>query len=73
MTEGIERILQDEDGLLKWKMARAMYVKYCEGKGFEPWAMPYVPVWAMDYADVALKVLDEDDVSSPGTSSGSGR
>lgn len=59
--QNLENVLQDEDGILKWKMARAMYEKYCEGKSFKSWAVPYVPMWAIEYAEVALKVLDEDD------------
>jgi hypothetical protein len=53
-------VLETSDGILKWKMARGMYLAFCQNKGFDPYAEPYVPAWAIQYAQVALEIIDNE-------------
>jgi hypothetical protein len=36
-------------------LARVMYHFYCQEKKFTPYAQPWVPRWAIDYAELAVK------------------
>lgn len=41
-------------------LARKFYLFYCEEKSFEPYASPWAPRWAMDYARIAVDALGFD-------------
>lgn len=51
------------------QLARRMYIKYCQTRGFVPNEEPYVPAWALDYARIAVGYLsyDEEAVEALGT------
>lgn len=36
-------------------LARMLYHYYCKEKGFTPYAPPWVPRWAIDYAELAVQ------------------
>lgn len=42
-------------------LARFLYHAYCKEKGFTPYAPPWVPRWAIDYAQLAVKVYGYTD------------
>lgn len=45
-------------------VARGMYLVYCQTRGVPPYRGGYVPAWALDYADVAIRMLGyPDDVT----------
>ena len=51
----------DEELAVVALLARALYLNYCQVKGYTPNAKPYVPAWAIDYANVAVLYLGYDD------------
>jgi hypothetical protein len=42
-------------------LARYLYHSYCKEKGYSPYAPPWVPRWAIDYAQLAVKVYGYTD------------
>lgn len=45
-------------------VARGMYVVYCERNNLTQFRRGYVPAWALDYAEVAVRMLGyPDDVT----------
>ena len=42
-------------------LARALYLHYCQEKGFDPYPAPWAPRWAMDYARIAVDAYGFDD------------
>lgn len=45
-------------------VARGMYLEYCRRNGKEAWRDGYVSPWALDYAEVAVRMLGyEPDVT----------
>lgn len=42
-------------------MARVMYLRWCEHKGFEPRPYPYADAGSTDYAHTAIEYLGYDD------------
>lgn len=48
------------------KLARRMYLRYCEANGKRPFRQPgYAPPWALDYAEVAVDFLGYDEDMVP--------
>jgi hypothetical protein len=43
------------------RLARRMYLRYCEEHDRRPFRRQYAPPWAKDYASVAVSVLGYDD------------
>lgn len=45
-------------------VARGMYLVYCQQRGYRPHREGYVPDWALDYAETAIRMLGyPDDVT----------
>lgn len=42
-------------------VARGMYLVYCRRNGKEAWRDGYVPPWALDYAETAIRMLGYPD------------
>lgn len=42
-------------------LARLLYRHYCKEKGFTPYAPPWAPRWAIDYADLAVRAYGYED------------
>lgn len=61
MTSIKSTVEVDEEQAVIALLARALYLNYCQKKGFTPNARPYVPAWAIDYANVAVRYLGYDD------------
>ncbi len=49
-----------EDAYVTGLLARAMYLRWCEHKGFDPRAGMYADAGSMDYARVAVDILGYD-------------
>lgn len=61
-TTIMERIMSDtDDTRAVHLLARFMYHYYCKEKGFTPYAAPWVPRWAIDYAELAVKMYGYTD------------
>lgn len=50
-----------EDAYVTGLLARAMYLRWCEHKGFDPRPGMYADAGSMDYATVAVDILGYDD------------
>lgn len=42
-------------------LARFLYHAYCKEKGYSPYAPPWVPRWAIDYAQLAVQAYGYTD------------
>jgi len=42
-------------------LARRLYLHYAQEKGWEPYAAPWAPRWAMDYARIAVESYGYDE------------
>lgn len=42
-------------------LARYLYHAYCKEKGYSPYAPPWVPRWAIDYAQLAVQAYGYTD------------
>ena len=51
----------DEEQWVTDRLARRMYLRYCQGHDRRPFRKNYAPPWAKDYASVAVSVLGYDD------------
>ena len=49
-----------EDAYVTGLLARAMYLRWCEHKGFDPKPGMYADAGSMDYARVAVDILGYD-------------
>ncbi len=45
----------NDDQKATYLLARILYHYYCKEKGFTPYAPPWAPRWAIDYAEIAVK------------------
>ena len=52
---------KDEETRVLGLLARAFYLDYCKAREFVPRREPYVPEWAIDYAQTAIQILGYDD------------
>lgn len=52
-----------EDAYVTGLVARAMYLRWCEHKGFNPKTGMYADAGSMDYARVAVELLSYDEES----------
>jgi hypothetical protein len=53
----------DEEQWVTDRLARRMYLRYCQGHDRRPFRKNYAPPWAKDYARVAVSLLGYDDES----------
>jgi len=52
----------NEDTMVKYTLARKLYLSLCEHKGFEPHEEPYIDPGTMRYAAIAVDMLGFDDM-----------
>lgn len=55
--------MKDEQTWVTERLARRMYLRYCQEAGRRPFRRQYAPPWAKDYAAVAVSLLGYDDDS----------
>lgn len=51
----------DDNGRAVVALARRFYLHYCGEKGWNPRPWPWSPLWAMEYARVAVDAYGYDD------------
>lgn len=51
----VTKMISHDDQKATYLLARILYHYYCKEKGFSPYAAPWAPRWAIDYAELAVK------------------
>lgn len=55
LRKAIDSMTSNDDQKATYLLARILYHYYCKEKGFTPYAPPWAPRWAIDYAEIAVK------------------
>lgn len=53
--------MDQEEEWVTGRLARRMYLRYCEENQRRPFRKEYAPPWAYDYAQLAVTLLGYDD------------